>query len=64
VTRGDAPTVLTGDIGLRSGGTLYTRIGDLFAWIAVVAAVALVGFRLVTRAQPAHDVLATSRSRG
>jgi apolipoprotein N-acyltransferase len=64
VTRGDAPTVLSAEVGLRSGGTLYTRIGDLFAWIAVVAAVALVGFRLVTRAQPAHDVLATSRSRG
>jgi apolipoprotein N-acyltransferase len=46
VTRADAPTVLMGEIGLRGGGTLYTRIGDLFAWIVVAAAVALVGFRL------------------
>ena len=51
VTRGDAPTVLTADIGLRSGGTLYARIGDIFAWIAVVAAVALMGFRLTRRSK-------------
>jgi len=46
VTRGDAPTVLTAEVGLRGGGTLYTRIGDVFAWIVVAAAVALVGFRI------------------
>jgi apolipoprotein N-acyltransferase len=49
VTRPDAPTVLTADIGLRSGGTLYARIGDVFAWVAVIAAAVLIGFRLATR---------------
>jgi apolipoprotein N-acyltransferase len=49
VTQGDAPTVLTGEIGLRSGGTPYVRVGDLFAWIVVAVAVALVGFRLAAR---------------
>ena len=52
VTRADAPTVLTAEVGLRSGGTLYTRIGDLFAWIAVVAAVALVAFRRFLSSSP------------
>jgi apolipoprotein N-acyltransferase len=53
VTRSDGPTVLTADLGLRSGGTLYTRIGDVFAWIAVVAAVALIGFRSFRKPSPA-----------
>jgi apolipoprotein N-acyltransferase len=52
VTRADAPTVLTGAVGLRSGGTLYTRIGDLFAWIAVVAAAVLIGFRFLNNRHP------------
>jgi len=60
VTRPDAATVLTADIGLRSGGTLYTRIGDVFAWIAVVGAVGLIGFRLVAR-RPAGDDLNKTR---
>jgi apolipoprotein N-acyltransferase len=49
VTSSDHVTVLTAAVGLRSGGTLYTRIGDVFAWIAVVAAVALIAFRLAPR---------------
>jgi apolipoprotein N-acyltransferase len=49
VTRRDGATVVTADIGLRGGGTLYARIGDVFAWIAVVGAVLLVGFRLLAR---------------
>jgi apolipoprotein N-acyltransferase len=44
-------TVLTADIGLRSGGTPYARYGDVFAWIAVGAAVVLIGFRLATRSK-------------
>jgi apolipoprotein N-acyltransferase len=49
VTRSDGATVVTAELGLRSGGTHYVRIGDVFAWIAVVAAVALIGFRLARR---------------
>jgi apolipoprotein N-acyltransferase len=50
-TRSDEATVLTADLGLRSGGTLYARTGDVFAWLAVVAAVMLVGFRFVSRSR-------------
>jgi apolipoprotein N-acyltransferase len=51
VTSRDDATVLTADIGLRSGGTPYVRYGDVFAWIAVGAAAVLVGFRLATRSR-------------
>lgn len=51
VTSRDDATVLTADIGLRSGGTLYARYGDVFAWIAVGAAVVLIGFRLASRSK-------------
>jgi apolipoprotein N-acyltransferase len=51
VTRPDAATVLTADLGLRSGGTLYARHGDVFAWIAVVAAAVLFGFRFISRSR-------------
>jgi apolipoprotein N-acyltransferase len=49
VTRPDAATVLTADLGLRSGGTLYARNGDVFAWVVVVAAAMLIGFRCFPR---------------
>lgn len=51
VTSRDDATVLTADLGLRSGGTLYARYGDVFAWIAVGAAVVLIGFRLASRSK-------------
>jgi apolipoprotein N-acyltransferase len=51
VTSRDDVTVLTADIGLRSGGTPYVRYGDVFAWIAVGAAVVLIGFRVATRSK-------------
>jgi apolipoprotein N-acyltransferase len=61
LTSGDDATVLTGDIGLRSGGTPYARYGDVFAWFVVAGAVALIGLRLASRARshpqgfaPAH----------
>ena len=50
VTRGDDVTVLTGEIGLRGGGTLYARIGDGFAGIACAETLALIGNRLAARA--------------
>ena len=51
VTRSDAATVLTANIGLRSGGTFYARSGDVFAWLTVVAAVVLFGFRFFSRSR-------------
>jgi apolipoprotein N-acyltransferase len=49
VTSRDGATVLTADIGLRSGGTPYVRYGDVFAWIVVGAAAVLIGLRLARR---------------
>jgi apolipoprotein N-acyltransferase len=58
VTRSDHITVLTAPVGLRSGGTLYTRIGDVFAWIAVVATLLLIGLRVARRHNTATAVTA------
>jgi apolipoprotein N-acyltransferase len=41
VTSRSGPVTLTADVGLTSAGTLYSRIGDVFAWIVVFAAIAL-----------------------
>jgi len=40
---GDAPMTLVGDlpVPLKGGQTLYNRMGDVFAWIALLAGVAL-----------------------
>jgi apolipoprotein N-acyltransferase len=51
VTSSDDKTVLTANIGLRSGGTPYVRYGDVFAWLAVAGAVVLIGYRLASRAK-------------
>lgn len=51
VTGRDDVSVLTADIGLRSGGTPYARYGDVFAWIAVGAATVLIGFGLASRSR-------------
>ena len=61
VTSRNDPTVLTADIGLRSGGTPYARYGDVFAWIAVGAAFVLIGFRLATRSNHPAAVRSTAR---
>jgi apolipoprotein N-acyltransferase len=50
-TRPDAATVLTTDLGLRSGGTPYARHGDVFAWLVVAASAVLIGFRLTRRSK-------------
>ncbi|MEO8065207.1 MAG: nitrilase-related carbon-nitrogen hydrolase [Pseudomonadota bacterium] len=39
------PVTLVADLGLRGGGTAYTRIGDLFAWVSIACAALLVGWR-------------------
>jgi apolipoprotein N-acyltransferase len=45
-TSPQSPTRLVADLGLRSGGTLYARFGDVFAWIMVAGAALLLGARL------------------
>jgi apolipoprotein N-acyltransferase len=42
------PVTVVTDLGLRDGGTLYTRIGDAFAWLCALAAAALVILRAST----------------
>jgi apolipoprotein N-acyltransferase len=43
-----AVTVVT-DLGLRGGGTLFVRVGDLFAWLCAVGAIVLLVWRIVAR---------------
>lgn len=46
----EAPTALVADVPLRGGGTLYARVGDVFAWGCVIALCVLIGVRfLLTR---------------
>jgi apolipoprotein N-acyltransferase len=45
-------TMISADVPLGPGPTLYTRIGDVFAWACVVAALALAGMMLRTRPEP------------
>jgi apolipoprotein N-acyltransferase len=44
-TSRDAPVTVVTDLGLRGGGTLYTRIGDSFAWLCAVLAAGLLAWR-------------------
>ena len=37
------PVMLTAQIGLSSGGTLYSKLGDVFAWLCVCAAIVILG---------------------
>ncbi len=48
-TREQPVTVVT-DLGLRGGGTIYSRVGDVFAWCCVLLALAFVAWRLRRRA--------------
>ena len=45
ITSRAAPVILVADLGLRGGGTGYTRCGDLFAWLSVAGAAILLGLR-------------------
>jgi apolipoprotein N-acyltransferase len=44
-TSRDKPVVVAAEVGLRAGRTIYVRLGDLFAWLAVGAASLLLGAR-------------------
>ena len=46
-TSNSRPTLLIAEVGLTSTGTLYSRIGDVFAWLVVAGASALLFWMLV-----------------
>jgi apolipoprotein N-acyltransferase len=48
-TSRERPVAVVAKLGLRSGGTLYTRIGDAFAWICAALAVVLLVLRGLRR---------------
>jgi apolipoprotein N-acyltransferase len=43
-----AVTVVT-NLGLRGGGTLFVRVGDLFAWLCAAGAIVLLVWRIMAR---------------
>lgn len=45
-TAADQPVSLVIDVGLRSGRTIYNRIGDAFGWFSVAVLVLLMGCRM------------------
>lgn len=49
VTDPAEPTSLVAGVGLRGGGTIYTRVGDVFAWFATLLAFGLVATSLVRK---------------
>jgi apolipoprotein N-acyltransferase len=48
-TTPDRPVTVLTDLGLRAGGTIYSRIGDAFAWSCVLLTLWLAGWRLRRR---------------
>jgi len=45
-TRADRPVTLVAEVGLRSGRTVYNRLGDLFGWLTVGLMILLIGRRV------------------
>ena len=64
VTSRDKPVTLVADIGLTSSGTLYSRIGDVFAWLAVLIAIGLLGWCALRQRGPnrSHPPLAMQKA--
>jgi apolipoprotein N-acyltransferase len=57
-TSRDGFVSLVASVGLKSGGTLYTRIGDAFGWITAAAAAMLLAYGLIVRrGRRAHSPL-------
>jgi apolipoprotein N-acyltransferase len=48
-TTPDRPVTVLTDLGLRAGGTIYSRVGDAFAWSCVLLTLWLAGWRLRRR---------------
>jgi len=44
-TSRERPVSVSTELGLRGGGTLYTRVGDAFAWLCVVLSLTFVAWR-------------------
>jgi apolipoprotein N-acyltransferase len=49
VTSRERPVRVVADLGLRGGGTLYTRIGDAFAWLCAALVLLLLALRAAGR---------------
>ncbi len=49
VTSRAGPVTVVADLGVRGGGTIYARLGDLFAWLCAAGVAALLGWRIVAR---------------
>ena len=49
-TSREHPVTVMTDLGMRGGGTIYTRIGEAFAWLCVVLSVAFAAWRIRRRA--------------
>ena len=49
-TSREHPVTVVTDLGMRGGGTIYTRIGEAFAWLCVVLSVAFAAWRIRRRA--------------
>ncbi len=45
-TAREKPVTVVTDLGLRGGGTIYSRVGDAFAWLCVLLAAAITAWRL------------------
>jgi apolipoprotein N-acyltransferase len=56
-TSRDRPVGLVATLGLRSGGTIYSRIGDVFAWLCAASVLVILALRPAGR-------LGTSRREG
>jgi apolipoprotein N-acyltransferase len=61
VTSRGKPVTLVADVGLTSAGTLYSRVGDVFACLTVLIAIGLLGWCALRQRDPdrAHSPLAT-----
>jgi apolipoprotein N-acyltransferase len=51
-TSRERPVAIVADLGLKSGGTVYTRIGDAFAWLCAAASLLLIIRRAAGRMKP------------
>jgi apolipoprotein N-acyltransferase len=51
-TSRERPVAIVADLGLTSGGTVYTRIGDAFAWLCAAASLLLIIRRAAGRMKP------------
>ena len=49
VTTPDKPVTVVTELGLKSGGTWYVKLGDTFAWLCLLAAASLLVWRLRRR---------------